>query len=295
MSWVIFALSAALVWAGVNLFDKFVVDNEISDFWIAGSVCGVSLFLFQGAGSLILGNFSISLQNILPGFVAGILYTIALFAYYYGMKEEDVSRFIPTTSVSTVFVAVLSFAFLGESFNIYVYTGIASTVIGAFLISLEDPIHSLENFQSGHATLLAFLAAFLFASRDVIYKFATYQLTEWSALFWMSIGGLITSSLVLIRKKDNLQEKKLGIIHLSFIGILTAIGYFFMAKAISLGPVSLVSATLKTQLIAVFIGSITLSKINKGVSEEIDKTILLQKTLAIALIISGVITIQIIM
>lgn len=295
MDWLWFALIAASIYAAVNLMDKFVVDNEISDFWLSASLCGVAIFIFQAAVTFILGDISFNLQDTWSGFISGIIYTIGLLAYYYGIKEEDVSRFIPTTSLSTVFVAILSFAFLQESFNIFIYGGIASTVIGAFLISLEDPIHSLENFQSGHATLLALIAAFLFASRDVIFKFATSQLTEWSALFWMSIGGLTSSLLILARKRNQLKGKKQGITHLTAIGVLTATGYFFMAKAISLGPVSLVSATMKTQLIAVFIGSTVLSKINRGVSEDTDRFILIQKTVAIALILLGVITIQILL
>jgi drug/metabolite transporter (DMT)-like permease len=293
MDWVLFAISAAIVWAGVNLLDKFVMDNEISDFVVAGSVCGISIFFVQSLATLALFDISLDGLSILFGLVTGTIYTGGLVAYYYGIKEEDVSRFIPTTSLGTVFVVILSFIFLSESFTPLIYVGIASTVAGAFLISLEDPIHDLERFQSGRATLLALLAASMFASRDVIFKFATFSFSEWSIIFWMGIGGIFCCAILLVWKKDKLKGGRKGEEHLVLIGVFTALGYFLMARAISIGPVSLVSATLKTQMIVVFLASVILSRFHPGiVSEDTDRTIIAQKFLALILIILGVVGIQ---
>lgn len=290
--WFFFSLLASVLFAITGLFDKFFVETEIEDYVFGGCIYALPLLLVM----TVIGffNSSIVFQSALTGLglSAGVLYFVILIFYLKGVSEEDVSRFIPSLSINTVFIAVTSVLFLGESFGILVYLAILMTVTGAFLISLEDPVSSLQDFQSGKAVVLALGVAGLQAVRDVFIKLASNQTEIWAVVFWMGIGGTITSFSTLIAlKRNKLHQLK---DHKGFItvGGLRSLGYLSFMIAVSLGSVTLASAVLKTNGMFVFLGATALSFTGKMIHEDKDKKILLQKLIASGMIVAGVILIE---
>ncbi|MFP4115786.1 MAG: GRP family sugar transporter [Candidatus Aenigmatarchaeota archaeon] len=294
MLWLIFVLLAAIFWTCVDLVDKFVIDKEIESPILAAGIFGVSTSSFIALISVFFAEIFISPTILLVSFFAGILYRVAAYFYYSGMQREEVSRFTPTLSLTTVFIVILGFLFLGERFSMPVYLGIGLTVGGAILISLENPIESLKEMKSESGFLLTAIAAFFYASRDVAFKFATNMEAMMACIFWMSVGGIITSTFFLLKENERIRSRELkGIKHLLVLGLIGALGYFSFAAAISMGPVSLASAVLKVEAFLVFFSVTMITKFHPKIfHEEIDRFTLFQKLSATGIIVAGVIIIQ---
>jgi len=219
---------------------------------------------------------------------------MALMAYYSGITQEEVSRFAPTLSIDTIFILILSFIFLGESFSLPVYLGIFSVVAGAYLISLDDPVHSLKKFESRKGVYLAILAAFIFSLRDISFKFFLINSSYWNLLLGMSVGGLISIAVLGIYRKDLILESSdKGLEHLLLLGVFMALGYVSFVAAIKSGPVSLASAVVKSQNLMIFAFAVILQKLHPGIVDEtLEKSVLLQKVIAVVLIMTGLLIIN---
>lgn len=292
MSWILYAFSAAIFWSINIILDKYVVDHEINDPGLTTIFCGLSAFTVIGIAALTQGGDFSKLQPV--HFLLGGLYTLALTAYYSGIGREDVSRFAPTLATDTIFILILSSIFIGEKFTVPVYTGIFSVVLGAFLISLDDPVHSLKSFQSKKGVYLALVAAFIFGTRDVLFKIVLSGTSYWTALLGMSIGGLISTAILTVwKRKKFARSSDKGFEHLLAIGLFMALGYLSFIAAITTGPVSLASAVVKSQNLIIFASAVLLSKFRPEiVDEKIEKTTLIQKLLATGLIVIGLLLIQ---
>ncbi|MFP4045548.1 MAG: EamA family transporter [Candidatus Aenigmatarchaeota archaeon] len=292
MIWVSLTFLAAFIWTLTDLLGKFVVDKEEKDTFLDSGITGLSMSALFILLPLAWGKVEI-FSPLLPAIAAGGFYVLALASYYSGMSKEEVSRFSPTLSVSTVFIAILAFLILGEQFTAPVYLGIISTVLGAFLISLDDPQKSLEKMTSRKAFYLAALAALLFALRDISLKLASNQISFWSIPFWIGTGSLVVSLSFLIGKKPDLRRKENGRGHLALMGLLSAAGYFVFSRAVSIGPVSLASAVLRVKVFLVFFLSTVIARLHPEIiQEQLNKKTILQKAVATGLIFSGVILIQ---
>lgn len=290
MSWTAFALAASVLWALVAVIDKFITDKEVDDPVVDGSVNMIGIFSTLLVASLLLGSVNFSPRVIIFSLLAAFLYLGAMIVYFKGIQAESISRFEPVMSMDAVFITVISAILLNEVFTLPVYAGIVTTIAGAFLISLEDPVKSLKKFKSKKAILLALATAFLFAIREVILKHALSGISIWGVTLWMSIGGLGLSTALLFYKKVEVDvQYSAGIRNLGLSGILTAVGFIFFIKAISLGPVSLSSTVTKSRYLLIFGISFLSTRYHPEIiHEEMNRETILQKMLGIILIIAGI-------
>lgn len=289
MLWILFTVLAAVLWMSADLLSKFVLDKEVSDGVLAAGTVGISQFIPTALVPLFFAKIVFSPGIAIPSLVVGVFYAAGILSYYLGIGKEEVSRFIPALSMTTIFTAIMAFFAIGESFTAPVYIGIIAVVIGTIMISLKN----LNHFQSLRGLSFGIIAAILFASRNISLKFATLNSSLWQILFWVGVGGSLTSACFLYARKSEIRKNVRGGEHLFEIGIICAIAYFAYAKAISLGPVSLASAVLKVKILLVFIGSAVISRLHPEIMhEKIDRRILIQKIIAIVLVIVGVVLIQ---
>ncbi|MFB6116046.1 MAG: EamA family transporter [Candidatus Nanosalina sp.] len=290
--WLFFSLLASVLFAATGLFDKFFVDTEIDDYIFGGTIYTIPLVLIMTAIGLVKSDIFYHSQSMMIGSIAGGLYFTILVLYLKGVSEEDVSRFIPSLSVNTVIIAIISALFLGEKLGVVVYLGILMTVVGAFLISLENPVSSLREFQSGKAVALALIIAGLQATRDILIEVASSNVEIWTVVLWMGIGGTALSTLTFLA----FRREKIGQIknHKEFIAVggMRSLGYLSFMIAISLGSVTMASAVLKTNGMFVFFGATVLSLSGRMLDESKDRKIILQKFLASGMIVTGVTTIK---
>ena len=288
MPWIILAILAALIWSAVNIIDKFIISHELRDPILATVVFGIVSFILFGIVSLIFGNIFLSLTTIIIAIAVGVFYTIGGLFYYVELRKEEVSRFIPILSTIPIFVLIFAFIFLGERFAALTYLGIILIVLGAILVSIKKITYKV-GFSA--TFLIAIGAALFFALRDVLTKVATLQASIWSILFWVGIGsGLVSIFLFSLHHPHIRKQAELGIKHLILVAALGVTAFFIFIMAILNGPVSLVSALVGVRSLFVFIAATVLSIYwPKILKEKITKSILLQKIIAIILVIIGAI------
>jgi len=288
MLWIFLSILAALLWTIVNIIDKYII-SEVRDPILATVISGISTFLLFEIASLSFGDIFLNYYTVLISILAGVVYNLAVWLYYSAMNKEEVSRIIPIISTTPIFVLIFGFIFLGEKFALTTYLGVILIVVGAVLISIKKTY----KIEFSTAFLIAISAAIFFSLRNVLIKFATLQASIWSIFFWVGVGGGITSVFLFSLHRPHIRKKdKSKIKYLLLVGGLTAIGFFVFTLAVSVGPVSLVSALVETQPLFVFLSATILSVFYpKILKEKITKIIILQKMVAITMIIIGCILI----
>jgi uncharacterized membrane protein len=207
------------------------------------------------------------------------------------MKEEA-SRIISLMYTFPIFVVILSSLFLNEYLNVQKYLGIILLVASAFLVSYKK---MGKKFTVSITVALILFYAFGSASLKVLTKYALYSIDYWSFFYWSLVGDLIGALLLLLsfRIRKNFIRHMLEIDKKTFLIVLIAdvavwIGYLFLFIATSLGQVSLVTALMSIQPLIVFIFTIILTvRKPKILKEEINKTSLLLKSMAVILILVG--------
>lgn len=297
MSWLFLVLLSAFIWSIANLGDKFIEDQEIKDSILSSGIVD----LINAVFFIIIPLLFISINNLFASFswfsfLAGITYGTSRVFYFSGIEREEVSRFVPLLALIPVFVTIFSFLFLNETFSWVVYLGITLTIIGALLISLESPLYSLKKFQSKSALFFGVMAAIFLASKDILIKVTSGAIDYWGIIFWLGVG-LLPISLILLFKELKSQKidriNKKGAKNLIISGSLKALGSFLFTKAITLGPVALVSTVVKVKPVLVFIGSTVISKFHSEIiHEKLDTKTILQKTIATVIIVFGVVLIK---
>ena len=93
-----------------------------------------SLYLKKGAKQLHRHNLLLQFFN--RNLMLGVFLFVLSSVFYIGaMKYGDLSVLYPVTSLSYVWISLLSIRFLGEEMNRYKWIGIAMIILGVFLIT----------------------------------------------------------------------------------------------------------------------------------------------------------------
>lgn len=287
--WIILAIGSAIGWAAIVLLDKFVIDSEIDNPMGTGGLHAFFNCLAVASIAMYMSGFALDVYMILSGLLLGGLYVLANYFWFSGVGSEEVSRFAPVLSFDVVFISILSFIFLQETFSPLVYGGISLTVVGCILISLEDPLKSLSKMKSRWALVAALSSAFAYSLREVIFKHVSAQANTWTILSYFGIAGMIFSTLLIYKSRNDIKGKTEGLELMTLSGLISGIAQTSFFLAVSLGPVSLVSTITKTRFFLIFLGATAISRLHPEIIHEpLERKILIQKLVATALIITGV-------
>ena len=101
MNWIILTAGAVVLWGLVNIMDKHIISDELKDPKIVTVVYCFTVYLVFIAFALVRGKIMVDASIILWAMLAGILYSLAQYCYYYVMKKEEVSRFVPVLASET--------------------------------------------------------------------------------------------------------------------------------------------------------------------------------------------------
>lgn len=302
--WLQYAFLAAGIYAAINLVDKVISDAQLPNPAAAMVLNGLPRFLtFVVIGALGGNVFLSSIDGLwarrITVYIAigtGALYALGMIVWYRGIAGADISRFVPLFALKTIFTTLLAFVFLGEAFPWVVYLGISLIVLGAVIISIEDPTAGLAGlrFQSRSVLALALLAACVFALIYTSLKGLTAQTSVWSLLFWIGVGGtVVTLDFALLKRAEVFGIRPSGQGSLIVNGGLSAVAFFVFTQAVALGPVSLVAAIVNLDAVLVFVGAVALSRlVPAAIEDDISPTSLAQKGVATVLIIGGGVLIE---
>lgn len=293
MSWILFSILATLVWAIVNTVDKYILTKLVRKpvillmiLGIIGLIASFLVYLFHGFSYLSYFNIALAL-------VAGILYIIGVLFYFKAVKIEEISRVVPLLYLSPLFVSILAAIFLGEIFTPIKYLGIFLLIIGAIFISSKNFI----KISFGKAFWFIVLASLVFSVNAVITKYILNFTDFWTIFSYMRIGAFFALIPIFCFSFKDLifavrDYGKKAIIVISLNEILALVGIILITIAMSRGYVTLVNAISSVQPFFVLLFAVILTIFYpKILKEEIGKSTILLKLIAITLMFVGVILI----
>lgn len=287
MNWILLSLIVAFLYAINNIIDKIFINNYIKNPYLASAISySATFFLFCGISIFKVNVFDADIRIIFFAFIIGIINSIACILFYFTIQKDEVSRFVLILSFQPAFVIILSFFVLGEFFSNIIYLGLILTLAGSLLISFKK----VENkYKINYLLLfLIILTTILFALRSVLIRYVSLDTDIYLINFWIGIAaGLMFIIIYPFHRPKNLAEKK-GAKALFIADILSAIILFTLALALKDGPASLVTSLMQVKLVFVFIITLILTKYFPNfLKEEISKKIILQKIMAMSIIIIG--------
>ena len=151
----------------------------------------------------------------------------------------------PIIRVSTIFVVAFSIFYFKDTLSYYQFAGIILAVAVVFILYKNDKEDKIKNFKIGLSlTLVAMITSALSTTAQ---KFASLYVNK---LSYITLAYVINIFLVLALSKQiagptnnkNKKAKKgdawlIGL----FLGIFNFIGFFYVLKAYSIGPLSIVA------------------------------------------------------
>ena len=231
--------------------------------------------------------------HVLAAFGAGLLNAFALVILLNCLQKGEVSRVIPVTSSSPIFVALLSMPILGEMLNFWQWLAVFLTVAGAVLVSLQLGSGG-QKAKLQKSFLLLFLAALLFASSNICFKYALETFSSWNTF---AINGVCVGVVALafsVRKSTFLELKNLAqrtkkFLMITGVQLIAAAGITLSFVAIASGPVALVSTIMNIRPVFVFIFSLIISRLYPGfINEHLNRSTVIVKLVGIVMITAGV-------
>ncbi|MFA6146318.1 MAG: EamA family transporter [Patescibacteria group bacterium] len=296
--WLIVVLIAQFLNAIVFLFDKYLLGSGRIDkpalyaFYVGMlGIIGVVLIPFGGL------SFP-GMNGLLIDFLTGGIYILACWVFYQALKVNEASRVVPVVgSFSAVFVLILSTIFLGEALTPKFISAFLLLLAGSVLISLRLT-KKREKFD--YRFLLAVLASFIFSVFYILTKYIYLHQPFISGFIWSRFGGVIFALFLLfipsvaksIFKKSEKKEPAKGgkLTSILFLSnqLMGGTNFILINWAISMASVALVNAMQGVQYAFIFLISLFLVRYPRILVEEVNRSVIIQKIIAILLIGAGI-------
>jgi drug/metabolite transporter (DMT)-like permease len=301
MYWLIYALSGPVLWALSTHIDKYLVERYFKQGSVAvlmvftaiiGTLALPPIWLFQPS------VISLDQQSMAVIAVSGILYMSAIYFYLQALQTEEASTIAPFFQAAGIFGLILGFFVLGEKISFIQVVGALLTIAGSVLLSLRfgRAAHRINI----RLVILMLACALAIALSSLIFKFFAVRDEFWTSTFWNFVGqalfGLILMLIATNRRQFNeVIRANTGAV-LSINGVNEVInlgGNLGVRYALLFAPLGIVQAISSTTSFFVLFIGIILTLFFPGLGrEEIGIASLVQKFIAITLIVSGVLLIS---
>ncbi|MBI5037163.1 MAG: DMT family transporter [Candidatus Kerfeldbacteria bacterium] len=283
------ALSAGLIWSIGNIVHKVLASRLVQ----STALLVLSLSLASGliGGVLLIWFPLVSGDGWFLAGAAAACYLVAVFGYLSALRTEEASRVVPLFGLGSALIVLMSAVFLREVFSFIQYLGIATVLIGAILISAAGDWRSIFR---GRLLRFMLLSGTAFALHAVIIK---TLLADFSYGSVFASAGLLQAAagvlLILIWRRhirETMQRVTWNILALSIITDLVGFGAELLYTiALSVWYLALVETIASLQYFFIFVWGLILSRwFPQVLREPITKSGLINKFIAITLIISGI-------
>jgi len=297
MSWLLFAFSGPVLWGASFQIDKYLVEKYFKH----GSVSVLMVF------TAFIGLFTLpfiwffqpqAIKAAWPAAsvmaISGILYMGAMYFYLMALQSEEASTVAPFFQFAAIFGFVLGYLVLGEKPSVTQLAGGLMIVAGSILLSLR--LDRRKTKVKSRLVILMLLCSLMIALSSLIFKFFAVQDEYWTTTFWNFAGqaafgaALLATAANRVRLYKTLRSNTGAVLAINGANELINLGGGLGTRyALLLAPLGIVQAISSTTLLfALLFGiliSIFLPKLGR---EEIGAKHLLQKTMAILLVIVGV-------
>jgi len=289
--WFLYALASVVSLGFTTIVDKLMLEKRLSAF---------SYFVSYVPPAL---TFSIAVLLYLPtsvfsrpyaiAFAAGAISAAGFFTYARTMRRREASRIAALTSLSPAFVAVLAVFLLDEVLSSSSYLGVALMIAGSALIGYKRK--SEQKLIPASLVVMLISANFFFGLEQTFSKISLNEISFWpfEMMFLFGRFAIVFPALALpqVRRKAFSEVKQLQLgpaLTLASASIMWTLGIVCFFYAASLGPITLVSATVLISPLVTLLFAILITKYLPGVlKEEIDTGTIALKLIAIILIVVG--------
>jgi drug/metabolite transporter (DMT)-like permease len=300
MTWFFIALAAPFMWAVVNVADNYLVtrfskkeeERSSGGLVLFSSLIGIVIaFLIW---IFIPNVFHIPTLDKLLLLVCGVLTVVWIILYLFTLEIEETSNVVPWFLSVPVLGYILGYFFLGETLNSQQLWGSGVVFLGLILISID--------FREGkkkikHKPMLYMLSASIaIAISGVIFKYVTVGNDFWISSFWeylgLGISGLLIFLFIPHYRESFMHMNRTGG-HIIFLvntvsEFMSVLGNLLSNFALLLAPVAMVFLVGTFQPAFVLILSIFGTKfLPHIIKEDLSRHILIQKIIAIILMILG--------
>lgn len=293
--WIWLGLLSHLGWAFGNIVDKYIIKNHLPNIWV--------YFVWAGLADLAVItllpfiNFTWPTTEVIVWmFLMVVVNIIGSLFYYKAVSVEEISRINIWWALIPVYVLIIGWLALGEGLTIQQFMAFAVLLLGALVASFHIKAgRQVLRFSRGLGFML--VSCFFYAIGIVITRFAVQQapftdVLVLTALFWIMFSGLALLYRPL-RRDFIMSAKQLPIKIILAIIISIAVGLYaalFSHWALSLGPAALVFALEGSQSLMVFGLTLLIAFWRpQALAEETDKKNLAIKSLALIIVIFGII------
>jgi drug/metabolite transporter (DMT)-like permease len=297
MEWIWAALGSAIGFAAVTILDKIILDRHVP----STSTFIVFATLMQLPGALVplafvaFPGYPLEVWALALG--SGAAFGLSLVLMFSILRRQDVSLVTAVFQTAPVFVAIIAVFALSEHLTGWHWVAILVTVAGAVLISLR------RSGAGGRPVLGAWfffmlVSSALYAGGLTLSKAALDDgMSVWN-LYAVRSGSIAVVMLALSVRRHTLRELRILARNTNDIALFAftegglATGAMYLATFALLGPVAVASTVMASRPMFVFLFGILLSLgLLKVLSEPLDRASLVQRGLAIGMIVAGVSTI----
>ena len=293
-----------LIWLFIIILSYlFFSLSSFGDKLVLSSRANPKLYTFYVGFLSILVVFLIPFIKFdFPSFTAliwiileAIVYLLALYSMFLALEKFDVSRVIPTIgAIQPMLILVLTWIFWGPQIMRKMdFLAFIMLFLGSIIISMEKTQKITVDFLK-----LSMFSSLMFSLDYVFSKFIFLNQPFLQGIIWMRIFSFLFVLIFLFSKefrkevftKQTILDKKRGFVFL-FAQLSGGIAYFLQSFAISLVPIAylaVINSLRGVQYIFLFIITLFFSFLfPKILKEKVSKKIIIQKTISILLIVSG--------
>jgi len=296
--WIALAFCGPVLWAISTHIDKYLVERFFKETGVGTLLIFTSLIGLIGLPFIaaFVDVFSIGTTGVIATSTMGLLYMIATYLYLRALQQEEATTIAPLFQTSTLFTYALAYFVLHETLTLPRIAGGLLVMVSTAVIAY-DPDRRLKFKLPTVGLILACTA--MMAVSTVIFKFFAIKNAFWPVMFWNFAGQAVFGAAMLAipyyrREFTGMFGKNPGaVIGINAANELINLGGGLAARYASLlGPVSLVQAIGGTTSFFVFLFGVIISLfLPRFGREDLSKGSLIQKGIAVALIVAGVIMI----
>lgn len=297
MNWFFIALIGPFLYAIANHTDKYLISKYIDEKDVGPLIIFSALFGVFALPIILIINpdvSDISLFQCLILITIGILVVFSILFYLYALKIDEATFVVPFYQTVPIFGFILAYFILGETLTrTQIFASIA-ILFGALVLSFDIQNKSIRFKKK--VVILMITASLFYAISDVLFKFVAIERGFWISTFWSLVGkvliGIVFFTFISSYRKQflNLLKKaKAKILYLNSINeTITILADSTSQYAILLAPVVLVLLVNSFQPLFVFIIGIAITLFFPKIGREsMSKSVLIQKSLGICIIVLG--------
>ena len=300
MSWFWLALLSAALLGMVGILDKALIFHFAKSRLTLPLLIGIAQGLIGLTLVLFLSWTDADMAAVGWAILSGVLWGVGSLFLFYALFEREASKTIPIFQTFPAFVAPMAVIFLGEDLALYQWVAILAVVSGAVMNSIkrDDAYGGLALDRVFYVLIGASIVA---AAANIAGKLAVDSLEVLQA-HGIRVLGMSGLMLLVSLRPEPLREvwgfarqrsPALGIFGLNEF-VVANTGMLINLWAISLGPVSLVTAVTATTSLFLLAYGFALALLFKGaLGEQLSGGSVAVKIVSTAVIVAGVAAIAI--